>query len=102
MLHYREKRFAAAITDLERARELGADPAVVSFDLALVDLARGEHAAALENLRRSLSYDPHQPDARKLLNRLLDRDRRRGPYPPTSSRTKGAENLAPDSGPQSR
>jgi serine/threonine protein kinase/tetratricopeptide (TPR) repeat protein len=73
MLHYRARRYAAALGDLERAQKLGADPAIVSFDLALVYLARGEQDVALDKLRRSLSYNPHQPDARKLLDRLLDR-----------------------------
>jgi UDP-N-acetylmuramoylalanine-D-glutamate ligase len=63
----------AAVADLRRARELGADPAVVSFDLALVNLARGEHGAALDELRRALSHDPHNSDARKLHNSLPGR-----------------------------
>jgi serine/threonine protein kinase/tetratricopeptide (TPR) repeat protein len=70
MLHYRAKRHAAAIADLRRAWELGADPAIVSFDLALVDLARGEPAAALHHLRQALSHNPRQPDARKLRDSL--------------------------------
>jgi len=73
MLHYRAKRYDAAITDLQRAFELSADPAVVFFDLALANLARGERAAALDNLRRALSHNPEQPDARKLYDSLQAR-----------------------------
>jgi tetratricopeptide (TPR) repeat protein len=40
LLHYRARRYAAAVADLQRARELGADPAEVSFHLALTALAR--------------------------------------------------------------
>src|SRR5262249_14194116 len=61
MLHYREKRYDAAIADLHRARELDADPATVCFDLALAYLAQGERTDALDNLRRALSLNPHQP-----------------------------------------
>jgi Flp pilus assembly protein TadD len=73
MLHYRAKRYADALADLQRAGELGADPAVVAYDRALVHLARGEQAVALDDLRRALSFNPHHADARKLHDRLLGR-----------------------------
>src|SRR5262249_50563481 len=73
MLHYRAKRYATAIADLQHAAELGADPAVVFFDLALANVARGERATALECLCRALKYDPLQPDARKLYDSLVGR-----------------------------
>jgi serine/threonine protein kinase/Flp pilus assembly protein TadD len=50
MVHYRRKEYAAAVTDLRRAAELGVDPAVVSFDLALVHLACRELSAGLDDL----------------------------------------------------
>jgi tetratricopeptide (TPR) repeat protein len=102
MLHYRAKRYAAALADLQRAEELGADLATVSFDLALVHLARGEQAAALDDLRRALCHDPHQADARKLLDSLLGREHLPGPRSPTSSRANGVEKSAPASAPKSR
>jgi hypothetical protein len=102
MLHYRAQRYAAALADLLRARELGADPAVVSLDLALVHLARGEQAAALDNLSRSLSHNPHQPDARQLHDSLRGRGPRRGPTPSQSSRTAAADESAPAPGQESR
>jgi tetratricopeptide (TPR) repeat protein len=40
VLHYQTGRYTAALRDLRRARELGADPGAVSFNLALVNLAR--------------------------------------------------------------
>jgi Flp pilus assembly protein TadD len=73
MLYYRQKRYAAAIADLEQARTRGADPAVVTFDLALANCARGEYAAALDNLNQTLSLNPHQAEARQLYKRLLAR-----------------------------
>ena len=73
MLNYRAKRYDAAISDLQRAGQLGADPAVVFFDLALANLARGERAAALDKLRQALRHNPQQPDARKLYDSLVGR-----------------------------
>jgi tetratricopeptide (TPR) repeat protein len=73
MLHYRAKRYVAAIADLQRAAELGEDSPVVLFDLALVNLARGERAAALENLTQCLAHNPQQADARKLYDSLVGR-----------------------------
>jgi tetratricopeptide (TPR) repeat protein len=75
MLHYRAGRPAEARADLRAARDLGADPAAVSFDLALVHLALGERGAALAELRRALGHDPDQPDARRLHDSLLGRQR---------------------------
>ena len=59
--------------------------------VALVDLARGEHAAALDDLRRALGHDPRQPHARALLDGLRGRGRRHEP-PRVSSRAGGADN----------
>jgi tetratricopeptide (TPR) repeat protein len=70
MLHYRDKHYDAALKDLQRARELGADPLTVSLGQALANLGRGERAAALDNLRKVLSHDPHQAKARKLYDSL--------------------------------
>src|SRR5262249_51488534 len=50
MLHYRARRYAAARDDLQQTRELDADPAVVLFNLALVNLACGDRKTALDNL----------------------------------------------------
>jgi serine/threonine protein kinase/Flp pilus assembly protein TadD len=70
MLHYDDHRYAAARTDLLRALELKANPAVVHFDMALVDLGLSNPAAARENLRRALGYNPDYPEARTLLDSL--------------------------------
>jgi serine/threonine protein kinase/tetratricopeptide (TPR) repeat protein len=43
IINYRAKRYDAALADLQRAAELGADPAVVFFDLFLVKLAHGNY-----------------------------------------------------------
>jgi serine/threonine protein kinase len=58
LLHYRVRHYLAALLDLERARELGADPALVSFSLALVRLARGEPRAALAELGHAFQHLP--------------------------------------------
>jgi tetratricopeptide (TPR) repeat protein len=54
VLHYRAKRYDSALADLQRAGELGSDPAVVFFDLFLVKWTCGEYRSALDNLRRVL------------------------------------------------
>src|SRR5438552_13705051 len=90
MLHYRAQRYGAARTDLQQARELGADPAIVLFDLALVNLASGDRTTALDNLGRALSHDPQQADARKLRAHLLRREG--GPGTPAAGMS---EHLAP-------
>jgi tetratricopeptide (TPR) repeat protein len=73
MLHYRAKRYADSLADLRQADESGADPAVVSYDRALVHLARGEQAAALDDLRRAVSLNPNHAEARKLYHKLQGR-----------------------------
>ena len=67
ILHYRLRHYNAALDDLHRARELGANPALVAVDLALVHLARGEKMAALQELCRTLTQPPSSPaDTRTL------------------------------------
>jgi hypothetical protein len=61
ILHYRMQRYNEALNDLHRARELGANPALVAVDLALVHLARGEKMAALQELYRTLTPTPSSP-----------------------------------------
>lgn len=58
VLHYRAKRYDSAIADLQRAGELGSDPAVVFFDLFCVKSNCGEYRSALNELRRALAR-PH-------------------------------------------
>ncbi len=75
MLHYRAARYDLAVADLQGALRQGADPAMASYDLAIVHLARHDRAAALSNLRQVLVHDPRNETARKLLNNL-DSERR--------------------------
>jgi serine/threonine protein kinase/tetratricopeptide (TPR) repeat protein len=70
MLHFSARRFEAARADLRRARELGADPAVIFYDLALVDLALDHRAEAREKLSQALSHNHDYPEARLLLDSL--------------------------------
>jgi tetratricopeptide (TPR) repeat protein len=70
MLHFQEKRYTQAETDLRRALDVGAEPAVVHYDLALVYEAQGNYAAALESVGQALAHDPKHRDARLLQQRL--------------------------------
>jgi hypothetical protein len=65
-----EQRYADALADLRRALEHGADPAVVSYDRALIHLARGDRAAARASLDDVLRHDPRHPGARDLRDQL--------------------------------
>jgi tetratricopeptide (TPR) repeat protein len=72
MLRYERQRYDDAAADLRQALEGGAVPAVVHYDLALVELARGDRGAAREQLRQALRDDPAHKEARALLDRLQD------------------------------
>jgi serine/threonine protein kinase/Flp pilus assembly protein TadD len=73
MLHYQRKLFDRALSDLRRARDNGADPAAVAYDLALVHLAQGDRAGAVEQLREALRRDPAHKDAAAQLESLGER-----------------------------
>jgi tetratricopeptide (TPR) repeat protein len=73
MLLSREGRHSEAIEGLQRVLAVGEDVALVHYDLAVVELARGDRAAAMSNLRRSLESDPNNDDARELLQNLEQR-----------------------------
>jgi Tfp pilus assembly protein PilF len=70
MLNHRTHRFAEAEADLNEALRLGADPALVFYDLAVVQLARQDGAAARQSLQRALEHQPQHPQALKLMNSL--------------------------------
>ena len=61
MLHYRGKRYALAAADLRHAAVLGADPALVHYDLALVELGRGKRA---RRVAKPAHHAPIQPCSR--------------------------------------
>jgi hypothetical protein len=71
VLHLRERHLGEAAEDLRRALDLGADPAAVHFNLALVHQAGRDRAAALASLAEALRYRPIYPEAQELRNRLL-------------------------------
>ena len=54
----------------QRALDLGVDPAVVHYDLALVNVARGERTLALTHVRQALQHRPGHEEARKLQKTL--------------------------------
>jgi tetratricopeptide (TPR) repeat protein len=54
VLHFRAKRYNCAISDLQRAGELGSNRAVVFLDVLLVKLVSGEYRSFLDDLRRFL------------------------------------------------
>jgi serine/threonine protein kinase/tetratricopeptide (TPR) repeat protein len=69
-LHLQERHFAEAEADLKLALTLGANPAATHYNLALVNVGRGDSAAALASIRRALEYDPEHRPARELEARL--------------------------------
>jgi serine/threonine protein kinase/Tfp pilus assembly protein PilF len=70
MLRFERKHFDQAIADLRLALELGADPATVHYDLAVVHLAANELTAARDNIHRALQHDPAHELARQLRDSL--------------------------------
>jgi tetratricopeptide (TPR) repeat protein len=70
LLHYQEKRYPQAAANLELALKLGIDPAVGSYNLALIHLAQGDGAAALESLQEAVRHNPGHKEARELRERL--------------------------------
>jgi serine/threonine protein kinase/Flp pilus assembly protein TadD len=66
LLHYRAQRPELALADLQRARALGAPPGLVDWNLFLIDVARGDQASALDNLRRAMRHQPRLLDARRI------------------------------------
>jgi serine/threonine protein kinase/Flp pilus assembly protein TadD len=71
VLNVQDKRLADAEKDLARALTLGADPAAVHFNLALVFQARRERDRALASVDRALRYRPDYREARELRDRLM-------------------------------
>jgi tetratricopeptide (TPR) repeat protein len=69
-MHREARRFEEAAADFARALENGADPGAVHYQWALLDLARGDRAAAKASARKSLEYSPHNREAQSLLERL--------------------------------
>lgn len=55
---FTQKRFADALVAQERAAKLGANVAEVIYDLAVIRLAAGKRAEALEALARALQMNP--------------------------------------------
>jgi serine/threonine protein kinase/tetratricopeptide (TPR) repeat protein len=70
LLHYQEKRYPHSVNDLQQALKLGIDPTAVHYDLALVYLAQGDRAAALQSLQAALEHNPRHKEARALQERL--------------------------------
>jgi eukaryotic-like serine/threonine-protein kinase len=69
MLHYQQREYTTALVDLRRALELGAAPATYC-DIARVQLAQGDRVGARDSLKRLLSCDSMNGEARALLERL--------------------------------
>jgi serine/threonine protein kinase/Flp pilus assembly protein TadD len=70
ILHFQEKRYAEALTDLLQAARDGADPVLAHYNLALVWLAQGEPARARESVEEALRHDPAHAAALALRERL--------------------------------
>jgi eukaryotic-like serine/threonine-protein kinase len=70
-LYYRSKRYSEAVQDLREALRNGADPATVYYNLALIDVAQNQLAAARANLELALRDDPQYAPAQELRKSLL-------------------------------
>lgn len=70
LLHFQQSRHEDATADFKRALDHGADPAIIHYNTALVELARGDPQAAEANLRRALRSNPGHGEARELSDRL--------------------------------
>ncbi len=63
---YGAKRYKEAIANFERALEIGADPILAHYNLALAYHAEGARDAARESLANVLRIDPRHKEARRL------------------------------------
>jgi serine/threonine protein kinase/Tfp pilus assembly protein PilF len=70
VLHFQLKRFAQAESDLQRASHLGADPATVHYNLALIQAQQGHRDAAVVSLKLALTENADHKKARELLSQL--------------------------------
>jgi serine/threonine protein kinase/tetratricopeptide (TPR) repeat protein len=70
ILHLQAGHLARAGDDLRQAMGCGGDPAIVHYNLALIESARGDRAAARTHLHAALRHDPQHPGARALCDRL--------------------------------
>jgi tetratricopeptide (TPR) repeat protein len=70
MVHFKEKRFAEAEADLRHALHLGASEATVYYDLAVVQAACRDFAAARQSLDEVLTRDPDHREAKALRDQL--------------------------------
>jgi tetratricopeptide (TPR) repeat protein len=69
-LSCRQGRLDEALADLRQALALGADPALVHYNLAIVHYARRDMEGARRLLNRALDYRPDHARARHLLAQL--------------------------------
>jgi serine/threonine protein kinase/tetratricopeptide (TPR) repeat protein len=72
LLYYRQEHYLKSAADLRRALELGANPATVYYNLALIRLAQSDQRGASECLNEALRHDPYHRDALQL-RQTLDR-----------------------------
>ena len=70
MLHFKEKHLGDAEADLKLALQLGASAATVYYDLAVVQAARQDIAAALLSLDEVLTRAPDHREAKALRDHL--------------------------------
>jgi tetratricopeptide (TPR) repeat protein len=73
VLYMQQHQLDQALTDLRCALEHGADPATVHFDLALINVAANDRAAALLNVQEALLCNPAHESARQLRDTLENR-----------------------------
>jgi len=69
-LHFQGQQLAEAISDWKAALAIGADPALVYYNLAQAYQAQNDLALARESLRRCLENKPDHEEARRLLESI--------------------------------
>ncbi len=70
VLQFQQRHYTEAESDFRLALELGAQPAAVHYNWALLHQARQEPAAALASVERALQADPDHRPSRELRDRL--------------------------------
>jgi tetratricopeptide (TPR) repeat protein len=62
-LHYRERRYLEAASDLDQALQERADPCIVYYNWALVNLAQDDVPGARSRLEEALRHNLRQKDS---------------------------------------
>lgn len=70
LVHHRLKEFNVARSDLQKALELGADAALVNYNLAVVSQSNGDLRSARRHIAEALRIRPNYSEAKQLRKQL--------------------------------